>query len=180
VLFGRVIVGACGSPGSLRALRYARQIAESSDALLIPVHAWLPPGGDMADRRAPNPLLRKVWAEAAQQRLTEAIEAAWGGGPDPGGVAMRPTVVRGPAGEVLVQLADQLDDVIVIGAGRRGVLARIGHAGTSRFCLARAKCPVIAVPPSALARYAGRWPLALAFRHHGFNADEALDGVDQQ
>ncbi|HET7014302.1 MAG TPA: universal stress protein [Streptosporangiaceae bacterium] len=178
MLVGRVIVGACGSPGSIRALRYARQIAESSDALLIPVHAWLPPGGDMADRRAPNPLLRKVWQEAAQQRLTESIESAWGGVPD--GVAVMPTVVRGSAGDVLVQLADRLDDVIVIGAGRRGVLARIGHAGTSRFCLARAKCPVIAVPPSALARYAGRWPLALAFRHHGLNADEALDGVDQQ
>jgi nucleotide-binding universal stress UspA family protein len=178
VLFARVIVGACGSPGSVRALRYARQLAESSDAVLVPVHAWLPPGGDMADRRAPNPLLRKVWAEAARQRLADSIEAAWGGGPD--GVQLMPTVVRGPAGQVLVGLADQSDDVIVIGAGRQGVLARIGHAGTSRYCLAHATCPVLAIPPSALARYAGRWPRALAFRHHGLNADEALDGADDR
>jgi len=178
VLFGRVIVGACGSPGSVRALRYARLLAENSEALLIPVHAWLPPGGDMADRRAPNPMLRKVWQEAARQRLTESIEAAWAGEPD--GVVMMPTVVRGSAGEVLVELADQLTDVIVVGAGRRGVLARIGHAGTSRYCLAHAKCPVLAVPPSALARYAGRWSRALAFRHHGLNADEAFDGADRQ
>src|SRR5262249_26318314 len=139
--------------------------------------AWLPPGGDMADRRAPNPLLRKVWAEAAQQRLLESIEAAWGGVPD--GVQMTPTVVRGPAGEVLVGLADQHNDVIVVGARRRGVLARIGHAGTSRYCLAHAKCPVLAVPPSELVRFAGRWSRALAFRHHGLNADEALDGADR-
>ena len=177
MLFGRVIVGACGSPGSVRALRYARLLSMSSEALLIPVHAWLPPGGDMADRRAPNPLLRKVWAEAAEQRLMESIEAAWGGAPD--GVAMMPTIVRGSAGEVLVGLADQPNDVIVIGAGRQGVLARIGHAGTSRYCLAHAKCPVLAVPPSALARYAGRWPRALAFRNHGLNAGEALDGADR-
>jgi nucleotide-binding universal stress UspA family protein len=177
VLFGRVIVGACSSPGSVRALRYARLLAESSEALLVPVHAWLPPGGDLADRRAPNPMLRKVWQQAAQQRLTESIEAAWGGEPD--GVAMMPAVIRGPAGEVLVELADQLTDVIVIGAGRQGVLARIGHAATSRYCLARARCPVLAVPPSALARYAGRWSRALAFRHQGLNADEALDGVDR-
>jgi nucleotide-binding universal stress UspA family protein len=172
-----VIVGACGSPGSVRALRYARQLAESSDALLVPVHAWLPPGGDMADRRAPNPLLRKVWAEAARQRLADSIEAAWGGVPD--GVHLRPTIVRGQAGQVLVGLADQRDDVIVIGAGRQGVLARIGHAGTSRYCLAHASCPVLAIPPSALARYAGRWARALAFRHHGLNAGEALDGADR-
>jgi nucleotide-binding universal stress UspA family protein len=172
-----VIVGTCGSPGSVRALRYARHLAESSEALLVPVHAWLPPGGDMADRRAPNPLLRKVWQEAARQRLTESIEAAWGGAPD--GVRMMPAVVRGPAGEVLVELADQPDDVMVIGAGRRGVLARIGHAGTARYCLGHAKCPVLAVPPSALARYAGRWPVVLAFRHHGLNADEALDRADR-
>lgn len=175
-----MIVGACGSPGSVRALRYARQLAMSSQAVLIPVHAWLPPGGDMADRRAPNPLLRKVWQEAARQRLTDSIEAAWGGGPDPIGVQMMPTVVRGPAGEVLVHLADQHTDVIVIGAGRRGMLARFGHAGTSRYCLAHAKCPVLAIPPSALARYAGRWSRALAFRHHGLNADEALDGAEDR
>ena len=177
MLFGRVIVGACGSPGSIRALRYARLLAENSDALLIPVHAWLPPGGDMADRRAPNPVLRKVWQEAARQRLTESIEAAWGGEPD--GVLMMPTVVRGPAGEVLVELADQPDDVIVIGAGRRGALARIGRVATARYCLGHARCPVLAVPPSALARYAGRWSRALAFRHHGLNANEALDPADQ-
>lgn len=178
MLFGRVIVGACGSPGSIRALRYARLLAESSEALLIPVHAWLPPGGEMADRRAPNPMLRKVWQEAARLRLTESIEAAWGGEPD--GVRMMPAVVRGPTGEVLVELADKPDDVIVIGAGRRGVVTRIGRVATARYCLAHAKCPVLAIPPSALARYAGRWSRALAFRHHGLNADEALDRADQQ
>lgn len=178
MLFHRVIVGACGSPGSVRALRYARMLAESSEALLVPVHAWLPPGGDLADRRAPNPMLRKVWQEAAQQRLTDSIEAAWGGEPD--GVQLMPAVIRGSAGQVLVELANHLTDVIVVGAGRQGVLARIGHAGTSRYCLAHATCPVLAVPPSALARYAGRWSRALAFRHHGLNADEALDGADWQ
>ena len=49
----RVIVGASGSPASLQALRYAEEMARASDALLIPVLAWVPPGGDLADRRAP-------------------------------------------------------------------------------------------------------------------------------
>jgi nucleotide-binding universal stress UspA family protein len=49
----RVVVGASGSPGSLRALRYARDLARAHDAPLIPVLAWVPPGGDIADRCAP-------------------------------------------------------------------------------------------------------------------------------
>jgi nucleotide-binding universal stress UspA family protein len=52
---GRVIVGASGSPGSLQALRYAEELARAHDATLIPALAWVPPGGDLADRRAPVP-----------------------------------------------------------------------------------------------------------------------------
>ena len=47
----RIIVGASGSPGSLQALRFAADLARDRDAPLIPVLAWLPPGGDLADRR---------------------------------------------------------------------------------------------------------------------------------
>jgi nucleotide-binding universal stress UspA family protein len=172
-----VFIGSCGSPGSIRALRYARDLAAGSDATLIPVHAWLPPGGDMADRRAPNPILRKVWQEAAWQRLWESIDAAWGGPPDD--LGMWPVVVRGSAAEVLVGLANRPDDVIVLGAGRRGRLARLCHGQVARHCLARAGCPVLAVPPSPLERYAGRWPFAQAFRHHGLNVGEALDEADR-
>lgn len=175
-LFTRVFVGSSGSPCSIRALRYARNLAADSGATLIPVYAWLPPGGDMADRRAPNPTLRKVWQESAWQRLWESIEAAWGGPPDE--LEMWPVIVRGNAGEVLVGLASRPDDVIVVGAGRRGVLARLFHGQVARYCLAHAGCPVLAIPPSPLERYVGRVPFARAFRHHGLSADEALDGLD--
>jgi nucleotide-binding universal stress UspA family protein len=175
-LSSRVFAGASGSPGSLRALRYARDLAAVSDATLIPVHAWLPPGGDMADRRAPNPILRKVWQEAAWERLRNAIDAAWGGPPDD--IEMCPVTIRGGAGEVLVGLASRPDDVIVIGAGRRGPVARRIHGRVARYCLANAGCPVLAVPPSDLARFARRWPAGLTSRHHGLSAREAIDGLD--
>jgi len=176
-LFTRVFVGSCGSPGSIRALRYARNLAAGSDATLIPVYAWLPPGGDMADRRAPNPILRKVWQESAWRRLWESIEAAWGGPPDE--LEMWPVIVRGNPGEVLVGLANRPEDVIVVGAGRRGALARLFHGRVVRYCVAHAGCPVLAVPPSPLERYVARRPFARAFRHHGLSADEALDGLDR-
>lgn len=130
----------------------------------------------MADRRAPNPILRRVWEEAAWTRFCESIEAAWGGPPDE--LEMWPVVVRGGAGQVLVGLANRPDDVIVVGAGRRGVLSRLSHGQVARYCVAHAGCPVLAVPPSPLERYAGRWPFARAFRHHGLSADEALDGLN--
>ena len=47
----RVIVGASGSPGSLRALRHAEDLARHSDATLMPVLAWVPPGGELAARQ---------------------------------------------------------------------------------------------------------------------------------
>jgi nucleotide-binding universal stress UspA family protein len=173
-LSSRVFVGTSGSPNSLRALRYARELAVATEATLIPVHAWLPPGGEMADRRAPNPILRKIWQEAAWERLWKSIEAAWG---EPAAdTEMWPVTIRGGAGEVLVGLANRPDDVIVLGAGRRGPIARIFHGRVARYCLAHAECPVLAVPPSELARCARRWPGALS-RHHGL-AREAIDGLD--
>jgi len=62
----RVIVGASGSPGNLCALRYAEHLARAADATLIPVHTWIPPGGDVADRRCPSFYLRRVWTEDAR------------------------------------------------------------------------------------------------------------------
>src|SRR5262249_16209453 len=50
---GRVIVGASGSPGSLQALRYGEGLARAQGAVLIPVIAWQPAGGDR-DERFPN------------------------------------------------------------------------------------------------------------------------------
>jgi nucleotide-binding universal stress UspA family protein len=176
----RVIVGTCGSPGSIRALRYARDLAVSSEAMLFPVHAWLPPGGDLADRRAPNLILRRVWLDSAWKRLWDSVDAAFGGQPE--GVAMSPVVVRGAPGEVLVSLASRSDDLLVVGAGSRGRwggLARLGHGRVGRYCLAYASCPVVAVPPSELARYAGRLAGPRRLRHHGLSADGALDDADR-
>jgi nucleotide-binding universal stress UspA family protein len=157
-------------------MRYARDLAANTGSALVTVHAWTPPGGELADRRAPNPLLRQVWQRAAWQRLNDSVEAAFGGPPD--GVDMWPVVMRGIPGEVLVHLARRSDDVLVIGAGRRGIWRRLVHGNVVRYCVGHAVCPVLTVPPSPLAEYARRWPAGFAWRH-GLNADEALDGADQ-
>jgi nucleotide-binding universal stress UspA family protein len=148
----RIIIGANGSPESIRALRYAEDLARFSDARLVPVIAWTPPGGEMAERRAPSAELRRAWASAAKQRLCDAMAAAWGGLPD--GLDVRAIVARGAPGPVLVDAAGA-EDLLVIGAGRRGRWSRLVSGRVARYCLRHAECPVLAVPPAALSSPAG-------------------------
>jgi len=144
----RVIVGVHGSLGSLQALRYAADEARQRDVPLIPFIAWIPPGGDMAERRHSSPYLRKIWRDAAWERLRAAFDDGLGG--LPADLRVEPHVERGEAGPVLVDVASEPEDLLVIGTGRRAVLRRMFRGSVGRYCLAHAKCPVLAVPPSAL------------------------------
>jgi nucleotide-binding universal stress UspA family protein len=154
----RIVVGVHGSLGSLQALRYAAEEAREREVPLVPVTAWVPPGGDLAERRHPSPYLRKIWREAAWERLWEAFDA--GLGAVPADISLEPHVVRGDTGPVLVDFADQPGDLLVIGTGRRSVISRALRRSVGRYCLAHARCPVLAVPPSALMDEVshGPWP----------------------
>jgi nucleotide-binding universal stress UspA family protein len=165
----RIIVGVSGSPGSLQALRHAADLARLHDVPLVPVLAWTPPGGDLADRSHPSPYLRQIWRDAASQRLWGAIDLALGGVPED--VRLESEVVRGDPGAVLVGAACHADDRLVVGAGRRGFLARALACRVSRYCLAHAQCPVIAVPPSELAQVSHGFR-GWAFRHRGLSPDD--------
>jgi nucleotide-binding universal stress UspA family protein len=168
--FCRVITGVSGSPRNLQALRYAAALARGQDAALIPVLAWVPPGGDAADRRHPSSHLRRLWVEDAWRRMGEALDAALGGQPDD--VATEPMVVRGEPGAVLVNHAIHPGDLLVIGTGRHGTLSRLFGGKVSRYCLAHAGCPVLAVPPTALELEAGHGLHLWSFRHSGLTLSE--------
>jgi nucleotide-binding universal stress UspA family protein len=168
----RVIVGASGSPGSLRALRYGEVLARAYQAPLVPVIAWEPPGGAQAGRfQYPDGLAEECQGIACR-RLRDALVAVWGEVPDD--PMVQPHVERGPAGWVLVSLARRPDDLLVVGAGRRGALGRMTCARVARYCVARAQCPVLAVPPSALAREIGHSRLAWAYRHRPLTTEQVL------
>jgi nucleotide-binding universal stress UspA family protein len=157
----RVVVGVHGSLGSLQALRYAVEEARERQVPLVPVIAWIPPGGDLAERSHPSIYLRRVWREAARKQLWSAFEAGLGGIPDD--LRVEPHVERGETGPVLVDMADEPGDLLVIGTGRRSLIGRALRKSVGRYCLAHAKCPVLAIPPSALMDEVGRrgkpWPL---------------------
>ena len=65
----RIFAGVSGSPGSVHALRQAADLARRNDAILIPLHTWMPPEGDLHKRRHPCQELRQLWEQDAWQRL---------------------------------------------------------------------------------------------------------------
>ncbi|MFH8337406.1 universal stress protein [Streptomyces sp. AM6-12] len=149
VAAARVVVGVSGSPGSLAALGRAAAEARSRGAELWPVLAWEPPEGDLAARRFPAAAtVVPEWERLAGERLLGALRAVFGGAST--GLPGAARVARGAPGPVLVRLADRDTDLLVIGAGGRGRLRRALWPSVSRYCLARATCPVLTVPPSPL------------------------------
>jgi nucleotide-binding universal stress UspA family protein len=144
----RIVVGVHGSLGSLQALRWAVDEARERRVPLVPVIAWVPPGGDLAERSHPSPFLREIWQEAACTRLKKAFDDCLGG--LPGDLRVQLLVERGDPGQVLVDVASQPGDLLVIGTGRRNPIGRALHRSVGRYCLAHAHAPVLAVPPSAL------------------------------
>ncbi|MCB5908878.1 universal stress protein [Streptomyces pinistramenti] len=144
----RVVAGVSGSLGSLTALHRAAAEARLTGAELWAVLAWEPPGGDIPHRGGPCPAPLTAWRELAGERLLEALDAAFSSaGP---GVPLQRLVVRGKPGQVLLEAADRPDDLLVVGAGARGRLRRALWPSVARHCVARACCPVLAVPPSPL------------------------------
>jgi nucleotide-binding universal stress UspA family protein len=165
----RVFAGVSGSPGSVPALRQAAELARHHAAVLIPLHAWVPPEGDRHERTHPwHPELRQLWEDDAWQRLWHALDAAFGG--LPADITTQPAVLRGNPGPVLTGAARRAGDLLVIGTGRPGLLRRLGWSGVSGYCLAHAHCPVLAIPPPALAQHAGHGLRGWAFRHHWLRA----------
>jgi hypothetical protein len=47
-------------------------------------------------------------------------------------------------------VANLPDDLLIVGTGRRSALGRMVRRSVARYCLAHARCPVLAVPPSPL------------------------------
>lgn len=146
---GRVFVGVDGTPGSLQALRHALGFARLYGAPLIPVLAWQPPGGESHSQMREGPELEREWVRIADQRLAAAFEE--GLGELPPDVRCEPRLIRGPTGPALVASADRPDDLLVVGTGRHGALARFTHSHVAGYCVAHAACCVVAVPPPPLA-----------------------------
>ncbi|MBV6698965.1 universal stress protein [Kitasatospora aureofaciens] len=147
---GRIVVGVSGSLGSLAALHHAVAEARRTDAEVLAVLCWTPTGGESGYRRTPCPPLITASRDAAVARLRQALGEAFGGGF--AGVRLRCQAVRGDTGHTLVRCADRPGDLLVLGAGSRGRLARVLRPSVTAYCVRHATCPVLAVPKPPLQR----------------------------
>ena len=116
----------------------------------------------------------QAWRDIACQRMDESLAAVWAGSPP--APAVQPQVERGPVGWVLVSLADHPGDVLVIGAGHGGTVRRAARCRVVRYCAARARCPVVLVPPPDLAAGIGRPWIAWRLRHRTLTPAQVLAG----
>jgi nucleotide-binding universal stress UspA family protein len=147
---GRVVVGVDGSVGSLQALRRAVTEARMRAVPLVAVIAWTAPGGEAAYRRTFDVQLKQLWEQGAWERLARAWDEALGGIPED--VDVRQVAVRADAGKALVCVANDENDLMVIGAGRRSVWRRAFIPSVPRYCAAHARCAMLVVPPSPLSQ----------------------------
>jgi len=144
----RVVVGVHGSVTSLAALRTGLELARAREAVLVPVLAWTPVGGELTYRKAPCPQLLSIWRRNAVDTLRTAFDEALGGVPTD--VDVQAQLVRGEPGPALVGVASGTADLLVVGAGHRNVLGRRVPGGTARYCLRHASGPTLLVPPPEL------------------------------
>jgi nucleotide-binding universal stress UspA family protein len=171
---GRVVVGVHTSLSGLHALRLAVAQARMRGAALHALRAWGPlpadqpsqgawqpalglvrqPAGTVAgaeaDQPDSNPIGRPAPAAAAGALVDQAFAETMGG--EPPDLPVRTVLVADLPAPALVDYACREGDLLVIGAGRHGLPWRLRGSPVVRYCLRRAACPVLVVPPPPLTR----------------------------
>jgi nucleotide-binding universal stress UspA family protein len=140
---GRIVVGISAGVAGYQALRYAVAAARERQATLLVVRVF--------DERSP------VWApwqatliEAAAEEVRNAFRETFGGIPRDLSIRMISRV--GLTGAELTGVANRPADVLVIGGSGTHRLTRPWSGAVARYCARHATCPVVIVPPPALAR----------------------------
>jgi nucleotide-binding universal stress UspA family protein len=146
---GRVVVGVDNTLSGLQALRRAVAEARARGVPLHAVRAWTPASHSVYPM-LPNQ--REEEVTAASQLVTRAFADILGGLPID--VELETRLVPDAPGPALVRFAARDDDLLVVGTGRRGFWRRMSR--TARYCLGRATCPVLVVPPPPLTRGASQ------------------------
>lgn len=144
-----IVVGIDSSDHSARALSWAVNEADLTDARLVAVHAWttplLPFGAAMAGA-LPEPAEYRsnqlAIAEDTAERAVLTAEAA--------GHVIDVRTPEGPAADVLIEaaLAEEAD-LLVVGTRRHGGVAALLLGSVSGHLARHAPCPVVIVPDRA-------------------------------
>ncbi|SEK76358.1 hypothetical protein [Streptacidiphilus jiangxiensis] len=122
----RVIVGVRDSAKGRAQLRQAAAAARRKGAVLVPVLAWSPSGGDHLYRTRPCPELAHAWEQRACAKLDEVVTGALAT-EETLPAAVRPVTVRAESlAEAVASAASAPADEIFAPATRPGLLTRLG------------------------------------------------------
>jgi nucleotide-binding universal stress UspA family protein len=138
----RIVVGVDGSLASAEALRWAVDEARARQARLDVVMVWTSPTPIVATLRAAD--------EVDEQCRLQVQEMLAADGLDTAGLSIHPRVLRGPAGPALVDAAGGAD-LLVVGSEGRGRFTGLLVGSVSLYCVSKAPCSVVVVPPPAAA-----------------------------
>jgi nucleotide-binding universal stress UspA family protein len=131
----RIVVGVDGFESSKAALRWAIHQAKLTGAVVDAVTTWQIPAGSGLIPAADLP----DYQDDARIILTEAIAEMYAADTE---VEVRPYVMEGRAGPVLVGAAEGADLLVVGCRGHRGLAeAMLGSVG--QYCVHHAPCPVV-------------------------------------
>ena len=140
----RVVVGIGRSLGAYQALRFALREARRRDATLLAVRTFRLPTSEQSIFNVE--LLMKSAAENVRLAFAEAVGAM----PDEPPIDV--AVLAGPPASALVSVANRESDLLIIGGCGARRLSHMRSTAVARFCARHATCPVVIVPPTALAR----------------------------
>jgi nucleotide-binding universal stress UspA family protein len=136
---------------SLHALDQAGQLARHSGARLTVLHVFLSiaPGTSPGPLHTPTPrMIDPTDLERLQQRVAEAARQAAGPGVEVDAIA----VGGAPPACILDRAATGSADLIVMGTHGSGGFQHLMLGSVTERVLRRATCPVLTVPPRAVAR----------------------------
>lgn len=142
----RVIVGIQDSVAGLQALRRGVEEARRRGATLYAVRAV----GGAAAQYAGSAMWQAELTVSAAELAHETLVKALGGIPPD--VEVRAVALEAATGPGLVEFADRDDDLLVVGDAQRSGIRRLWSGRVAHYCINRATCPVLVVPPPALAR----------------------------
>jgi nucleotide-binding universal stress UspA family protein len=138
-----VVVGISPTIAGYQALRYAVAEARERQTTLVVVRVF--------NGRSPGSApWNATLAEAALDDVRAVFRETFGGVPRDVSIQMVPC--EGITGGALVGAADRPADALVIGGSGTHRLTRPWSGSVARYCARHAICPVVIVPPPALAR----------------------------
>jgi nucleotide-binding universal stress UspA family protein len=138
-----IVVGVDGSPGSKAALAFAIEEGLARGVTVEVVTTWLmgPMTADVATATTYDAEHRRA-QETQDAAVAEVLE----------GVEVRPTisqvVLHEYSGQTLVDAAKDAA-LLVVGSGRKNVLARTLLGSVSEYCVRHSAVPVVVVPDPA-------------------------------